>query len=195
MKTPPSEDRFDHVPPDLARVGAHRAPRSARNGLIGFAWSALATFVIVCAAMFTLVFVTGTITLSGLFPVATPTPSVTIAKNVKATIDPSVLVNVINASGVDGAATRVADQLATDGVLIGTKSNSADVVEKTMVYFGDPAVEGAAKGVARTLGAGAETERTAAYAGATAKITVVVGSSYFRTAEPVPTATPTPTAN
>jgi hypothetical protein len=168
MKTPPSEDRFDHVPPDLARVGAHRAPRSARNGLIGFAWSALATFVIVCVAMLTLVFVTGTITLSGLFPVATPTPSVTIAKNVKATIDPSVLVNVTNA---------------------------ADVVEKTMVYFGDPAVEGAAKGVARALGAGAETERTSAYAGAAAKITVVVGSSYFRTAEPVPTATPTPTAN
>ncbi|NBX23206.1 MAG: hypothetical protein EBR52_03670, partial [Microbacteriaceae bacterium] len=69
------------------------------------------------------------------------------------------------------------------------------VVEKTMVYFGDPAVEGAAKGIARALGAGAETERTPAYAGAAAKITVVVGSSYFHTADPVPTATPTPTAN
>ena len=195
MKTPTSEDRFDNLPQDLARVGAHRAPKSARGGLIGFAWSALATFVLVTVAMVMLVFVTGTITLDGILPVSTPSATATSTKAVKATIDPSVMVNVINASGVDGAATRVADQLAADGVLIGTKSNSSDVVEKTMVYYGDPAVEGAAKGVARALGAGAETERTPAYAGAAAKITVVVGSSYFQTAAPVATAEPTATTN
>ncbi len=195
MKTPASEDRFDNLPDDLARVGAHRAPKSSRSGLIGFAWSALATFVLVSVAMFTLVFVTGTITLDGILPVASATPSATSTKSVKATIDPSVMVNVINASGVDGAATRIADQLTSDGVLIGTKSNSSDVVEKTMVYYGDPAVEGAAKGVARALGAGAETERTPAYAGAAAKITVVVGSSYFQTSAPVAPAEPTETPN
>jgi len=195
MKTPASEDRFDKLPENLARVGAHRAPKSSRGGLIGFAWSALATFVLVSAAMFTLVFVTGTITLDGILPVASASPSATASKSVKATIDPSVLVNVINASGVDGAATRVADQLTSDGVLIGTKSNSSDVVEKTMVYYGDPAVEGAAKGVARALGAGAETERTPAYAGAAAKITVVVGSSYFQTSAPVAPAQSTETPN
>jgi len=80
-------------------------------------------------------------------------------------------------------------------VLIGTKSNSSDVVEKTMVYYGDPAVEGVAKGIARALGAGAEIERTPAYAGAAAKITVVVGSSYFQTAAPVATSEPTEAAN
>lgn len=195
MKTPETEDRFDHLPEDLARVGAHRAPKSPRSGLIGFAWSALATFALVTAAMYTLVFVTGTISLEGLLPVASATPSATATKVAKPTIDPSVLVNVINASGVDGAATRVADQLAADGVLIGTKSNSSDVVEKTMVYYGDPAVEGVAKGVARALGAGAETERTPAYAGAAAKITVVVGSSYFQTAAPVATSSSTEPAN
>lgn len=195
MKTPETEDRFDHLPDDLARIGAHRAPKSPRSGLIGFAWSALATLALVTAAMFTLVFVTGTISLDGILPVASATPSVTATKAVKATIDPSVMVNVINASGVDGAATRVADQLAADGVLIGTKSNSSDVVEKTMVYYGDPAVEGVAKGVARALGAGAEIERTPAYAGAAAKITVVVGSSYFKTAAPVATTEPTEPAN
>lgn len=195
MKTPETEDRFDHLPEDLARVGAHRAPKSPRSGLIGFAWSALATLALVTAAMFTLVFVTGTITLDGILPVVSATPSATATKLVKPTIDPSVLVSVINASGVDGAATRIADQLAADGVLIGTKSTSADVVEKTMVYFGDPAVEGAAKGVARALGGGAQTERTSAYAGAAAKITVVVGSSYFQTTAPVATSEPTESAN
>ena len=195
MKTPENEDRFDHLPEDLARVGAHRAPKSPRSGLIGFAWSALATFALVTAAIFTLVFVTGTISLEGILPTPSKTPAATSTQDAKPTIDPSVLVNVINASGVDGAATRVADQLVADGVLIGTKSNSSDIVEKTMVYYGDPAVKGVAKGVARALGANVEIERTPAYAGAAAKITVVVGSSYFQTSAPVATSEPTEPAN
>ena len=191
MKTPAAEDRFDHLPDEVARVGAHRAPRSARSGLIGFAWAALSTFILVAAGVVGMIFVTGTISVDGLFPATTASASATAAKSVKPTIDPTVLVNVINASGVDGAATRIADQLTADGVLVGTKSNSSDIVEKTMVYYGDPAVEGAARGVARALGAGAEIEHTSAYAGAAAKISVVVGSSYF--AVPTPTATPSET--
>jgi hypothetical protein len=120
---------------------------------------------------------------------------VTTVKTAKPTIDPSVMVSVINASGVDGAATRVADQLAADGVLIGTKSNATEIVEKTMVYYGDPAVEGAARGLARALGGGADVERTSAFAGTQAKISVIVGSSYFQTAAPVATPLATETAN
>ena len=195
MKTPPAHDRFDDVPPEVTRVGAHRAPRSARGGLIAFAWAALSTFVLVVAGVATMVFVTGTLSLDGLLPLPSTTTTATAAKTVKPTIDPGVLVNVINASGVDGAATRIADQLGADGVTIGTKSNSADLVEKTMVYYGDPAVEGVARGIARALGAGADVERTSAYAGSAAKITVVVGSLYFQTPAPVETVTPTETPN
>ena len=190
-----AEDRFDNLPEGLSRVGAHRAPRSARSGLIGFAWAALSTFVLVASGVVAMVFVTGTITLDGLLPVTSSTPAVTTVKTAKPTIDPSVMVSVINASGVDGAATRVADQLATDGVLIGTKSNATEVVEKTMVYYGDPAVEGAARGIARALGGGADVERTSAFAGTQAKISVIVGSSYFQTAAPVATPVATETAN
>ena len=190
-----AEDRFDKLPEDLSRVGAHRAPRSARSSLIAFAWAALSTFVLVAAGVIAMVFVTGTLSFGGLVPVASETPATASTQVVKPTIDPTVLVNVINASGVDGAATRVADQLAADGVLIGTKSNSAEVVEKTMVYYGDPAVEGVARGIARALGGGAEIERTSAFAGTQAKISVVVGSSYFQTAAPVATATPTESPN
>lgn len=193
MKTPPAEDRFDNLPDEVARVGAHRAPRTARAGLIGFAWAALSTFILVSAGVVTMIFVTGTISVDGIFPVSSTSATASAVKTVKPTIDPTVLVNVINASGVDGAATRITDQLTADGVLVGTKSNSADVVEKTMVYYGDPAVEGAARGIARALGGGAEVERTSAYAGSQAKISVVVGSSYFQTAAPVATASPTPT--
>ena len=190
-----AEDRFDNLPEGLSRVGAHRAPRSARSGLIGFAWAALSTFVLVASGVVAMVFVTGTITLDGLLPVTSSTPAVTTVKTAKPTIDPTVMVSVINASGVDGAATRVADQLAADGVLIGTKSNATEVVEKTMVYFGDPAVEGAARGIARALGGGADVERTSAFAGTQAKISVIVGSSYFQTAAPVATPVATETAN
>ena len=190
-----AEDRFDNLPEGLSRVGAHRAPRSARSGLIGFAWAALSTFVLVASGVVAMVFVTGTITLDGLLPVTSSTPAVTTVKTAKPTIDPSVMVSVINASGVDGAATRVADQLAADGVLIGTKSNATEIVEKTMVYYGDPAVEGAARGIARALGGGADVERTSAFAGTQAKISVIVGSSYFQTAAPVATPVATETAN
>ena len=190
-----AEDRFDNLPEGLSRVGAHRAPRSARSGLIGFAWAALSTFVLVASGVVAMVFVTGTITLDGLLPVTSSTPAVTTVKTAKPTIDPTVRVSVINASGVDGAATRVADQLAADGVLIGTKSNATEVVEKTMVYYGDPAVEGAARGIARALGGGADVERTSAFAGTQAKISVIVGSSYFQTAAPVATPVATETAN
>ncbi|MCX6494440.1 MAG: LytR C-terminal domain-containing protein [Actinobacteria bacterium] len=190
-----AEDRFDNLPEGLSRVGAHRAPRSARSGLIGFAWAALSTFVLVASGVAAMVFVTGTISLNGLLPVTSSTPAVTTVKTAKPTIDPTVMVSVINASGVDGAATRVADQLAADGVLIGTKSNATEVVEKTMVYYGDPAVEGAARGIARALGGGADVERTSAFAGTQAKISVIVGSSYFQTAAPVATPVATETAN
>jgi hypothetical protein len=142
-----------------------------------------------------MVFVTGTLSFEGLIPVSSTTPATVATKSVKPTIDPTVLVSVINASGVEGAATRVSDQLAADGVLIGTKSNSSDIVEKTMVYYGDPAVEGAARGIARALGGGAEVERTPAFAGTQAKISVVVGSSYFQTSAPVSTPESTETAN
>jgi hypothetical protein len=190
-----AEDRFDNLPEGLSRVGAHRAPRSARSGLIGFAWAALSTFVLVASGVVAMVFVTGTITLDGLLPVTSSTPAVTTVKTAKPTIDPTVMVSVINASGVDGAATRVADQLAADGVLIGTKSNATEIVEKTMVYYGDPAVEGAARGIARALGGGADVERTSAFAGTQAKISVIVGRSYFQTAAPVATPVATETAN
>ena len=190
-----AEDRFDNLPEELSRVGAHRAPRSARSGLIGFAWAALSTLVLVSAGVGAMVFVTGTLSFEGLIPVASTTPATVATKSVKPTIDPTVLVSVINASGVDGAATRVADQLAADGVLIGTKSNSAEVVEKTMVYYGDPAVEGVARGIARALGGGAEVERTSAFAGTQAKISVVVGSSYFQTTAPVATPAPSESTN
>jgi hypothetical protein len=155
----------------------------------------LSTFVLVASGVVAMVFVTGTITLDGLLPVTSSTPAVTTVKTAKPTIDPSVMVSVINASGVDGAATRVADQLAADGVLIGTKSNATEIVEKTMVYYGDPAVEGAARGIARALGGGADVERTSAFAGTQAKISVIVGSSYFQTAAPVATPLATETAN
>ena len=42
-------DRFDEIPGDLDRVGAHRAPRKRGRGWIAFGWAALATVVLIAA--------------------------------------------------------------------------------------------------------------------------------------------------
>ena len=44
-------DRFDDVPADLARVGAHRAPARRGRGFVTFAWAALATGALVGAGV------------------------------------------------------------------------------------------------------------------------------------------------
>jgi hypothetical protein len=48
------KDRFDDLPEDLVRVGAHRAPRKKGGGWIGFAWAALATLVLTVGGLFVL---------------------------------------------------------------------------------------------------------------------------------------------
>ncbi|MFF1875752.1 hypothetical protein, partial [Kitasatospora herbaricolor] len=46
------KDRFDTIPEDLHRVGAHRAPRARGRGWIGVGWAALATVVLVGLGVF-----------------------------------------------------------------------------------------------------------------------------------------------
>ena len=45
-------DRFDRLPADLERVGAHRSTEKQGRGWVGFAWAALATGILVVGGLF-----------------------------------------------------------------------------------------------------------------------------------------------
>lgn len=155
-------DRFDTVPDDLSRVGAHRGPKRKGRGWIGFAWAALATLVLIVGGLFVLVRVVG-INIDIPFltqPTATPTapstpePTETPVTDAANAVARGIQITVLNGTGVSGIQDRVGDELAAGGWPIATRTTAAETVDKTFIYFSDPANEDVAAGVAAALGIG-----------------------------------------
>jgi len=172
-------DRFDTIPDDLVRVGAHRAPPKRGHGWMTFAWAVLATAILVLGGMiglavldsqvnFSLPFVSGSDT-----PSTTPSPSPSEAAPV---LDPEVAITVLNGTTTRGLANRVGDELVAEGWAgVSTRANAAeDDVATTVVYYREPSDEGAARGIVRDLGVGTVSLSTAF----DAPITVVIGGDY-----------------
>ena len=98
-------DRFDEIPDDLTRVGAHRAPRARGRGWIAVGWAALATVLLVGAGIFGLSLVNGSISFHGpsssasrtasATPTASPTPTIV------PTVNPALTVNVLNGTSTE----------------------------------------------------------------------------------------------
>src|SRR6185312_5173259 len=166
------KDRFDSVPDDLLRTGAHRAPAKRGRGWIGFGWAAFATLVLVAAGLYGLAVVRGSIQLP--FQAQSPTPSASPK------LDPTVPITVLNGTTTQGLATKVGDYLVTKGwtgagVDVGTRANaSSSTIDKTVVYYKAAADEGAARALVQTLGVGAIRLTT----DFNDRITVVIGSDY-----------------
>lgn len=173
MATAP-RDRFDDVPADLARVGAHRAPRPANRAFVVFAWAALATGVLVGAGVLGLGAIEGRIANVG--PLAS---SATAAPVATPTIDPNIDVVLLNATTTNGLAAGAEGMLVKDGWKVGSTANaSATDVKTTTVYYTTASQAGAAAGLAKSLGI----TRTAlsqqfAVAGQS-RLTVVLGEDY-----------------
>jgi hypothetical protein len=173
MATAP-RDRFDDVPADLARVGAHRAPRPARHGFVTFAWAALATGVLVGAGVLGLGAIEGRIA-----NVGSLSTSPTAAAAATPTIDPNIDVVLLNATTTNGLAAGAESMLVKAGWKVGSAANaSATDVKTTTVYYTTASQAGAAAGLARSLGI----TRTAlsqqfAVAGQS-RLTVVLGEDY-----------------
>jgi len=148
-------DRFDHVPDDLLRTGAHRAAPKSGRGWIAFAWAALATGV----------------------PALSPTPTPTI----EAKIDPALPIAVLNGTPTKGLATKAGNDLVKQGWAgasekIGSRTNAGSTtITKTVVYYGDAANAPAARAMVLSLKIG-EIRLSPAYPGS--PITVVLGSDY-----------------
>jgi LytR cell envelope-related transcriptional attenuator len=174
MATRP-RDRFDDVPADLARVGAHRAPRPARSGFVVFAWAALATGVLVGAGVLGLGAIESKVTNVGTVPTATaaaPTP----------TVDPNANVVLLNATTANGLAAKAAAMLKTAGWKVGSTANASSTdVTTTTVYYTTASQAGAAAGLAKSLGITRTALSQQFAVPGQSRLTVVLGSDYAAT--------------
>lgn len=159
-KTPPPKDRFDDLPADHGRVGAHRAENPRLRGGVVLLWSAVATVVLVAFGVFGTMLATGRITM---FP--TPEPTATVAPVVDPVLDTSFKVTILNATPQDGLAGAMSDTLVAAGWLaddITAGAAGSQDFPTTTVYYSDAADEAAARGLAEAIG-GAEVELSDAY--------------------------------
>lgn len=188
MATSP-RDRFDDLPDDLVRVGAHRAPAKRGRGWVVFAWAALATGVLVVGGLYGLSRVNPAISfeLPAFGGGGEPGVAVTTAPPVEpitdpALVDPALVVSfsILNASPTDDQQDAVETQLQTagwDADQISSANASTRDVEVTAIYFNGAQYEAVARGIAVTLGTDLAAVRNSdAYLGA--PITIVVGSDY-----------------
>lgn len=169
-------DRFDDVPADLARVGAHRAPARRGRALATFGWAALATGVLVGAGVLGLsVIERGVATTGG----GTTTSSSSSAAAPAATIDPNASVVVLNATKTSGLAASAAATAKGDGWKVASTANAdTQGVKVSTVYYGDDAARGAALGLAKSLGIGRTQQSDRFDVEGKTRLTVVLGSDF-----------------
>jgi hypothetical protein len=189
MATSP-RDRFDDLPADLVRVGAHRAPARRGRGWISFAWAALATGVLVVGGLYGLSQVNPAISFQlPSFGAGGDDPEVieTTAPPVEPITDPALVdpelnvsFSILNASPTDGQQVAADLQLQQAGWPADkiSRANAAQRdIEVTAIYFNGAQYEGVARGVATILGTDLEYVRNSdAYLGA--PITIVLGADY-----------------
>lgn len=173
------KDRFDVIPDDVQRVGAHRAPHQKGRGWIGFAWAAIATILLIGVGVFGLYLINGSIAFNG-SPAGTPSPTVTSTPTptITPTVNPKLNVTVLNGTTTAGLANQVGDALAAKGWKVASRANASQSnITTTVVYYSDPKNAGAALGAAQSL-PGATTALTQDFVETGADLTVVVGSDY-----------------
>lgn len=162
-KTTFPRDRFDDLPSDAGRVGAHRAENPRLNGWIVFFWAALATVLLVAVGIFGTLVATGRVEL---FPVPENTAAATPDPTVTPVVDTTYAVNVLNATPEDGLATEVKDLVVAAGWAAGdvlaSEASATDFAETTVYYAADDD-EAAAAGLADAIG-GALIAQSDAYA-------------------------------
>ncbi len=187
------KDRFDQLPEDLKRIGAHRGPKKKGGGWAGFALALLATGVLIFGGLWGLSTFVGVDVGLPIFqapPEPTPTPTQTPTADPvldPTTIDPARLIDVtvLNGTPAAGLENTVGDALAAVGWVVEARAPAGEKnVEKTVVYYSDPANEDVARGVVVTLGKG-EIRLVSADIFPASALTAVIGVDY-------PGATPAP---
>lgn len=193
METAPPTDRFDDIPEDLDRVGAHRAPVKRGRGWIAFAWAALATGVLVLAGVLGLAAFSDSISIDLPFESSASAPAEDTGateeapvETVEPALDPTVAISVLNGTANVGLAGVVGDSLVEAGwggaaADVGTRANAAtDDVATTVVYYQSAEQEAAALALVQSLGVG-EIRLSQDYP--SSPITVLIGADYPLPAE------------
>jgi hypothetical protein len=176
------KDRFDSVPEELLRVGAHRAPARKGRGWVTFAWAAFATLVLVAAGLYGLSVLKGSVQLPFAQASQTPTASATPkpAPTASPKLDATVPITILNGTTTAGLATTVGDYLVKQGWTgagtdLGTRANaSSNTVTKTIVYYKAVADEAAARALVQSLKVG-DVRLSNSF---NDRLTVVLGSDY-----------------
>ncbi|EAR24901.1 hypothetical protein A20C1_06456 [marine actinobacterium PHSC20C1] len=185
------KDRYDELPDDVERVGAHRGPKRRGRGWIGFAWALLATGILVFGGLFALSQYLGDDLGIPFFaspeePVSTPKPTEAVEPLTDpATIDPAraLVIDLLNGTSENGLQATVADELRTAGWPMGSATPaSARDIEDTFIYYSNPGDEDVASGLVSTLGVG-EIRLVEADVFPAAHITIVLGSDYLATGQ------------
>lgn len=186
-------DRFDDIPDDLVRVGAHRVPAKRGRGWISFAWAALATGVLIVGGLYGLSRVNPAISFE--LPViggeaAGPGTSATPEPEVEAVTDPTLVdpalnlsISVLNGSPTDGQQNAAVAQLTQAGwgaptfpAVSGAVAGARDT-ELSGIYYNGAEYEGIALGLAELLGIDpANIRNSDFYLGA--PVTILLGADY-----------------
>ncbi|NYD68626.1 LytR C-terminal domain-containing protein [Agromyces atrinae] len=171
-------DRFDQAPSDIERVGAHRAPLQPGRRWVTFGWAALATVVLVVAGIVTISLYNNELLRILPGSSAEETPSDEPVQTAEPTLDPATPVMVLNGTSTSGLAATAAEALTAAGLTIDVTANAdEDTVQSTVVVYATPELEGAARGIAQSLGT-TEVREGTEFAEAGASLVVVLGADY-----------------
>ena len=163
---PNARDRFDVVPDDLHRVGAHRAKAHWARGLVNVAWAAGAVLLLSVGGLWGLSQINSDFEFGVPFlsapaedEAATPPPE-DAPEAAEPQLDPNIVITVLNGTPTSGMSNTVGDYLvaqgwngATFGVGARVGASSTDV-ETTQVIYNNPENEAAARAMIETLGMG-----------------------------------------
>ncbi|WP_035877535.1 LytR C-terminal domain-containing protein [Cryobacterium sp. MLB-32] len=189
MPTHDAHDRFDHLPHDLQRVGAHRAPGRKGRGWVAFWWALGATVALIAAGVFGILSLNNRLDISipGISPSGSATAGAsaapTAAPTPVATVDPALSVTVLNGSSSNGVAASAAQTLESAGWTVGATSNANSQDQPTtIVYYSDATLEAAALGIVQSL-PGATILLSNDFIDSGADMTVVIGNDYVAPAQ------------
>ena len=179
-------DRFDELPDDLLRRGAHRAPPRKGRGWIALLWAVVATVVLIAGGLTVLSLITNRGNPFTSQYVATPSASSQrhssrALPTAEPKLDPDIPLTILNGTTTAQLANQVGDKLVAEGWNgaeegIGSRLNASEnTVDKTVVFYSDPANEGAARALVASLKVG-EVRLSNDYPAS--PITVLLGSDY-----------------
>ncbi|MBN6777363.1 LytR C-terminal domain-containing protein [Pseudoclavibacter alba] len=172
------KDRFDDLPVDLDRRGAHRAPRSRGAKLASFLWGLAAVAVLVIIGLVAMNIIDNIVSgraggeqpaateTTGATPTSTPTPT--------SAVDPNLSLTVLNGTDIGRVAANFTATLEEKGwsvdVTDGADSSSYDT---TTVYYPSDDTKAAAEQIISDIGGG-EAVMSSEIAGE-GQIVVVIG--------------------